>query len=352
MGRKKHGGVCFLSTGSRFPVKNAQETEGATLEIVPKHDGQEEPGPGDISREMPEIFSEDDIDAVQTLYDIFHGDIRDIPLLTAEEEKELSRRIWEEDDKEAFDRFVLSNLRLVIACAKKVRDRMGDQSILSFMDLIQEGVMGLMTAVEKFDYRRNTRFSTYGIPWIYQRIKMSLLQHRYGMSIPGFASTSVHSMSRHIQAYRKGKIGDIPDNIDVGRIRDLANIVSSMISILTDQDDDRTGGGYSLNPEKVCNDHFWDPWDLPGGTRCDEEVENGIFCENITAILESTLTEEEYGILCRRFGIGEFNSPRRLSDIAKEYGKSAEHVRIVLNRSIKRLRENGALKNACNSWGI
>jgi RNA polymerase primary sigma factor len=350
MGREKHGGVCFLSTGSRSPVKSTQETEGANLEIIHEDSPQERPGQGDLFQEVPEIFSDEDRDAVQTLYEIFHGDIRDIPLLTAEEEKELSKKIWEEDDKEAFDRFVLSNLRLVIACAKKVRDRMGDQSILSFMDLIQEGVMGLMTAVEKFDYRRNTRFSTYGIPWIYQRIKMSLLQHRYGMSIPGFASTSVHNMSKYIQAYRKGKIGEIPEDVDVGRIRDLANIVSSMISISTDHDEDRTCGGYSLNPERMGNDHFWDPWDLPGGTGCDEEVENIIFCENITAILESELTAEEYGILCRRFGIGGFSSPRRLSDIAAEYGKSAEHVRIVLDRSLKRLRENGALKDVCSSW--
>ncbi|HDQ93303.1 MAG TPA: sigma-70 family RNA polymerase sigma factor [Synergistetes bacterium] len=344
MGRKRRGGVCFLSPDRTYRPRQEEDVGEATLEILAGEDPVEEP---EID-EDPEC----DREVRRTIYELFHADIRDIPLLTAQEEKELSRRILDEGDKEAFDRFVMSNLRLVIACAKKVKDRMGDQSILSFMDMIQEGVMGLMTAVEKFDYRMNTRFSTYGIPWIYQRIKMALLQHRYGMSIPGFASTSVHTMSRYIQAYRKGKLGEIPEGIDVGRIRDLSNIVSSMISISTEQDEDGTGGGYSLNPERICNDHFWDPWDLPGGTGCDEEVEKGIFCENITAILESELTEEEYGILCRRFGIGGFSSPRRLSDIAAEYDKSAEHIRIVLNRSMEKLRKNGVLKDVCSSWGI
>jgi len=340
MRRNKQGGVCFLSPDRTCRPRQEDDAGEATLEVLVGEDLMAEPE----MEEDPEC----DREVRRTIYELFHADIRDIPLLSPDEEKELSRRILEEGDREAFDRFVLGNLRLVIACAKKVKDRMGSQSILSFMDMIQEGILGLMTAVGRFDYRRNTRFSTYGIPWIYQRIKMALLQHRFGMSIPGFASTSVYTMSKHIQAYRTGKMDDIPEDVDIERIRDLSHIVDVMIPIDYAEEGEQTG--YSLSPERLGYDGSSLIADSSCRERWDEEIERVLFCEEVLDIIRKELTEQEFGILSRRFGIGQFNSPEKLSDIAEAFGKSQEHIRIVVGRAMKKLKLCGALEEVCSSW--
>jgi RNA polymerase primary sigma factor len=340
MAGKKQGSVYFLAPRHRDDTPHEESPEAeATLEVV---DGEDDGVIQDLEAEAV-----DERELRRTIYELFHSDIRDIPLLTPEEERDLSRRIQEEGDKEAFDRFVLGNLRLVIACARKVKDRMGKNSILSFMDLIQEGVLGLMTAVSRFDYKRNTRFSTYGISWIYQRMKMAMLQHRHGLTIPGYACTSVHVMSEYIRSYRAGKLDDIPDDVDLERIKALSRIVGVMIPI--DYTDEGSSKGYTLSPDHLgagesalVEEPFREDWI--------EDIEEILFREEILHILQSELTEKEYVILCRRFGIGDFNAPETFSDIAESYGKSAEHIRSIVNRALKKLGKSKALAAAHVAW--
>ncbi|MFP4482565.1 MAG: sigma-70 family RNA polymerase sigma factor [Thermovirgaceae bacterium] len=340
MGRKKQGSVCFLPP--RHHDDNPQEESlqsEATLEMV---DGEDDGVIQDVEAEAV-----DERELQRTMYELFHSDIRDIPLLTPEEERELSRRILEQGDKEAFDRFVLGNLRLVIACAKKVKDRMGKNSILSFMDLIQEGVLGLMTAVSRFDYRRNTRFSTYGISWIYQRMKMAMLQNRYGLTIPGYACTSVHVMSEHIRAYLAGKLDDIPEDVDLERIKALSRIVGTMIPI--DYSDESSSKSYTLSPDRLgaCESSMADE---PLREEWVDEIEKTFFREEILQVLRAELTEKEYVILCRRFGIGAFNAPETFSDIARSCGKSSEHIRSIVTRALKKLKKSETLAEVHVAW--
>ncbi|MDN5334998.1 MAG: polymerase primary sigma factor [Synergistales bacterium] len=343
MGRKKQGSVCFLPpkrAGVDFPEESPEEE--AELDVV-------EVDVDDEERSFIEDREdeEDEGELKRTIYELFHADIKDIPLLTPEEERELSRRIQEEGDKEAFDRFVMGNLRLVIACAKKVKDRMGRYSILSFMDLIQEGVLGLMTAVSRFDYKRNTRFSTYGISWIYQRMKMAMLQHRYGLTIPGYACTSVHVMSEHIHAYRAGKFDEIPADVDMERIKALSRIVGAMIPI--DYGDDGDSTGYALSPERLAAGESFLAGE-PAGEDWMDEIEASLFREEILRVLRQELTETEYEILCRRFGAGGYNAPETLADIARSCGKSSEHVRSVVNGTLEKLKESELLARVHCSW--
>lgn len=340
MGRKKQGGVCFLPP--KKPVVDFSEespADEAVLEVVYEDDRAVLEDQGDSEEDEGELR--------RTIYELFHADIKDIPLLTPEEERELSRRIQEEGDKEAFDRFVMGNLRLVIACAKKVKDRMGRYSILSFMDLIQEGVLGLMTAVSRFDYKRNTRFSTYGISWIYQRMKMAMLQHRYGLTIPGYACTSVHVMSEHIHAYRAGKFDEIPADVDMERIKALSRIVGAMIPI--DYGDDGDSTGYALSPERLAAGESFLAGE-PVGEDWMDEIEASLFREEILRVLRQELTETEYEILCRRFGAGGYNAPETLADIARSCGKSSEHVRSVVNGTLEKLKESELLARVHCSW--
>lgn len=290
---------------------------------------------------------EQDREVQLTVYQLFHANIRNIPLLTPEEEKELSRRIQEERDPAAFQRFVLGNLRLVIACAKRVRDRIGTNSILSFMDLVQEGILGLMTAVERFDYRRNTRFSTYGIPWIYQRMKIATVQYRSGMTVPGYAGTSVHVMADYIRAYREGRLDDIPEEVDLERIKVLSRISAPVVSI--DYSDDEVSPAYTISPDKLQADI--EILDREGdGSRELGGLEDLFFREEMLAILAQELSSREFDILCRRFGIGPYNAPQTLGDIAEEYGRSSEYVRTLVKSTLKNLRNSPSLRRFCRSW--
>lgn len=337
---EKSKGICLFPSSRKVTSERGKARSISTT--VPEPDNWVE---DDILEEARGL--EEDREVQFTVYQLFHANIRHIPLLTPDEEKSLSRRILEERDAEAYQRFVLGNLRLVIACAKRVKQRMGNQSILSFMDLVQEGILGLMVAVERFDYKRNTRFSTYGIPWIYQRMKIALVQYRYGMTVPGYAGTSVHAMSDHIQAYREGRFAAIPDTVDLERVKVLARISSPVVSI--DYSEGEAAGSYTISPEKLYADI-----DLVDGRRDSGEEWNGIemtfFREEMLDVLERELSPREYDVLCRRFGLAEYGAPQTLGDIAAVYGKSSEYVRTLVKAVLERLRKNVSLEHFCEAW--
>ncbi len=341
MSRKKQGTISLLSSKERKPHEAYSSWIDTSLELQP---GKDE---GDIIEIT--VDSEEDREALKTVYELFHSQVGNIPLLTPREEKELSRRIQEEGDREAFQKFVLANLRLVIACTKKIRDRMGHQSILSFMDLVQEGILGLMIAVRRFDYKRNTRFSTYGIPWIYQCIKIALVQHRHGFSVPGYAGTSVHIMSEHIQAFKEGKLESIPKDIDLERLKALVRISASTISI--DYPEESGKGSFSLSPEKMGNSNGYMDDNSLGETFYAPPDEEQLFRQEALDLLRDKLNKKEFDVLCRRFGLGIYEC-QTLADIAKVYGKSSEHIRSIVNRSMEKIRKNPEIREFCNSWEV
>lgn len=297
-------------------------------------------------------FSEEDLDETLDYEDFFREFLGKTPLLSPEEEKRLSRRILEFNDKDAFDRFVTANLRLVVACARKLRKKYGCQSFLTFMDLVQEGVLGLMTAVARFDYRKNTRFSTYGIPWIYQRMRVAYLQHRWGFSVPGYAGISAQTHSNEIRAFRDGRTGLAEDSVRAERIRELARISQNVVSI-DSWTDSESGTAFRVDPDKQPLGEMSAPFmqaAIQEGTTT--EVENRILKESVLEALRNELSQTEYEILSRRFGLGECQSPHTLADIGAEYGKSSEFARSVLNRALKRLRNNRTLEALGEAWEI
>jgi len=343
MSRRGHGGVYLLTPKEKCFSTPSQSRLDEDLKVIELNTG--------IDNEIIEINVDikEEKDVLKTVYEMFHAEIGAIPLLTPQEEKELSRLIQEEGDKEAYQKFVLANLRLVVACAKKVKDRMGQQGILSFMDLVHEGILGLVIAVKRFDYKKNTRFSTYGIPWIYQRIKMALVQHRYGFRVPGYAGTSVHTMSDQIKAFKEGNLEAIPEDTDMERIKALARISGTTVPI--DYPEESGKGSFTISPEKVgsSSGNFSSmPMDLD---ETDSQYEENFFRENTLQILREKLTEKEYDVLCRRFGLGVYGC-QTLSDIAEIYDKSSEHIRNVIKKSMDKLRNSPDLQKFCNTWDI
>ncbi|AER65868.1 putative RNA polymerase, sigma 70 family subunit [Thermovirga lienii DSM 17291] len=335
MARVNHGGICFTLQG----YAPAQEDQAEVL------------ADGVLDLEEPVVEQDELWDLEEPLevapLDSFHVEIRKFPLLTPEEEKMLAKKIQEEGDREAFERFVLGNLRLVIACAKKAKERVGqDQSILSFMDLVQEGIIGLMIAVSRFDYKKGTRFSTYGVPWIYQRMKVALLQHRRGMSVPGYAGLSARAYAEQVRAFKSGERLELPDGVDLDRIRSLAVISDVALSI--DFADGDEQGSFSVSPEALKGNS------AVGYEETDPEevLERTFFRDEFLSLLRKELSCDEYDILCRRFGLGNYTSPHKLSDIAEAYGKSSEYIRGVVNGVIKKLKESNLLKMFCQTWGV
>jgi RNA polymerase primary sigma factor len=297
-------------------------------------------------------LSERELEGALDYEDFFREFLGRTPLLSPEEEKRLSRRILENNDKEAFDRFVTANLRLVVACARKLRKKYGCQSFLTFMDLVQEGILGLMTAVARFDYRKNTRFSTYGIPWIYQRMRVAYLQHRWGFSVPGYAGISAQIHSNEIRAFHDGKKGLTEDAVRAERIRELARISQNVVSIDSWADSD-CGTAFRVDPEKQDLGEMSVSFSQTAAQEgASGEVESRILKESVLEALRNELSQTEYEILSRRFGLGEYRSPRTLADIAAEYGKSSEFARSVLNRALNRLRGNRSLEALGKAWEI
>lgn len=278
---------------------------------------------------------------------VFFAAISKYPLLTPDEEKELSRRIREERDPEAFERFVLSNVRLALACVRDIQHRMGGNTIMDFMDLSQEAMLGLMTAVERFDHRKGTRFSTYGLYWIYQRVKRAIVSQRKGMSVPGFAGESVFAMADYIEMYNSGNIEEIPARFR-NRARDLARISSRMISYgeNPERDEEKTG---VANLEHIAAENS-----AGGGGEQARKLGEGLmeqfFASDFHAFLDEELSPYEADVLRRKFGLAPYNIPASNKEIAAVHGKSPETVRINIDALIKRLRKNKRAEKFMKSW--
>lgn len=339
-------------SGMRQVEERLLDVRGKDLELeegIPENELEELQGGG--GEEETLLLSEGEEEGLD-YEDFFREFLGKTPLLSPEEEKRLSKRILEQNDKEAFDRFVTANLRLVVSCARKLRKKYGCQSFLTFMDLVQEGILGLMTAVARFDYRKNTRFSTYGIPWIYQRMRVAYLQHRWGFSVPGYAGISALTHLNEIRAFRDGKKGFPEDPVRAERIRELARISQDVISIDSWADSD-SGTAFRIDPEKHALGETAAPrFQAAIQEGASGDVENRLLRESVLEALRNELTHTEFEILSRRFGLGECKSPRTLADIGAEYGKSSEFARSVLNRALKRLRCNRRLEKLGEAWEI
>ena len=265
---------------------------------------------------------------LQEAFTYFKKEIGRYPLLTPEEEGRLAR-LKAQGDQEARDRLIFSNLRLVVAVVSRIVFLMGQNSILGFMDLIQEGVVGLIVAVDRFDHNYGTRFSTYGVPWIYQSVKVALLKHRHGITVPGMAGNALYYMKGYIEDYRSGR--DIPDKY-FKRVRDLSRLVLTPLSMYEAAEDE----------DSNCLDLSWAVFDF--GEDIDGQINRKVMCERLMSVLEEELDEQDLDIIKRRFGLEPYSFPLMLEDIAKAYGKSMEYVRKRLDTLLQSLRRNSRLR--------
>ncbi len=262
-------------------------------------------------------------------------EIRKSPLLTFEDEQELGKRIAE-GDQEARTQMIEANLRLVVAIAKKYVNRG-----LSFSDIIAEGNLGLIRAVEKFDYRKGFKLSTYASWWIKQYIERAFVNQLSTIRLPVHVAEIVNQYKRTVtqltqELEREPTIEEIAEKmgLKVEKVRNISQVVRetfSLDTIIGDKDEDTL--------EDVLKDS--------AAVLPDSYSENIRRRDYINEWL-SKLSECERRVIEQRFGLND-GEPKTLDCIGKEYKITRERVRQIENKALNKLRnitkeENVALE--------
>jgi len=276
-----------------------------------------------------ESLPEAKLDAVQT----YLREIGQYPPLSAEEEKELAKRI-EKGDKEAKKRLIEANLRLVVSIAKKY---IGRSSHLSLLDLIQEGNLGLFRAVEKFDWRKGYKFSTYATWWIRQAISRALADQARTVRIPVHM---VELLSKYNQVKRKltQELGRDPTpeeiasemGIEPEKIYHLMKISQASVSLETPVGEDEED---SILAEFIADEKSPPP---------SMEAARALLRERLKEILKD-LSPREQKIISMRFGL-EGQKSHTLEEVGKEFGVTRERIRQIEAKALEKIRQHQALK--------
>jgi RNA polymerase primary sigma factor len=255
---------------------------------------------------------------------LFLKDIGRVDLLTAAQEVELAKRI-ERGDHAAKQQMVQANLRLVVSIAKKYRNQG-----LPFLDLIQEGTIGLVRAAEKFDHRKGFKFSTYATWWIRQAVARALADKARTIRMPVHV---VEKLNKIVRAERKlrAELGREPSSLEIGLELDLgAEEVEGI----------RRSAQTPVSLEKPVGDadesefgHFLTDENLP---LPDEAAEVIMRKETLAKILH-TLSSRERQVLELRYGL-DGRHPRTLDEVGRTFNVTRERIRQIENQSLKKLR--------------
>jgi RNA polymerase primary sigma factor len=253
---------------------------------------------------------------------LFLRDIRRHPLLSAEEEVELAKRI-ERGDLEAKERMVNSNLRLVVSLAKKYQ---GHE--LSLLDLIQEGILGLIRAAEKFDWRKGYKFSTYATFWIRQAIQRGLANQGRTIRIPVHIGQRERKIAR-VERELAVKLERAPTDEEVAQAADitLRELEETRDAARTVTSLDRPVGE---NEDTALGDLFASEEPEPS-----EEAEIALREEAVRNALEN-LSDQERRVIQLRYGINGDN-PTPLREAGRQLGISPERVRRIEHKALERL---------------
>ena len=298
-----------------------------------------------IYKALPEagiqIFDEDERDRElfeQALSDIglddpvkmYLKDIGRVPLLSGEEEIELARRM-QEGDEAAKRRLSEANLRLVVSIAKRYVGRG-----MLFLDLIQEGNLGLMKAVEKFDYQKGFKFSTYATWWIRQSITRAIADQARTIRIPVHMVETINRLTRasRLLLQEKGR-EPTPEElaeemgIDEARVREIQKIAQDPVSLETPigEEEDSHLGDF-IEDDKT---------QTPG-----ESVAFIMLKEQLLNVLD-TLTPREEKVLRLRYGIDD-GKPRTLEEVGREFNVTRERIRQIEAKALRKLRHPSRYK--------
>ena len=291
----------------------------------------------DFIADMKKKYALDDVmvsDTQMQLNDpvkMYLKEIGRVPLLKPEDEPAIAKRI-EEGDEEAKNLLISANLRLVVSIAKKYVGRG-----MQFLDLIQEGNMGLVKAVEKFDYTKGFKFSTYATWWIRQAITRAIADQARTIRIPVHMVETINKLSR-VQRQLLQELGREPtaeeisermDGFTPEKVREIQKVALEPVSLETpvgDEDDS----------------HLGDFLEDKGAVSPDSYANNQLLKEELDIVL-SDLTEREEKVLRLRFGLVD-GQTRTLEEVGKEFNVTRERIRQIEAKAIRKLKAPGRSK--------
>ena len=277
----------------------------------------------DLEKELEELTGLEEI-SINDPVRMYLKEIGRIPLLKREEEITLAQKT-EAGDKRAKDKLTQSNLRLVVSIAKKYMGRG-----MSFLDLIQEGNKGLIRAVEKYDWTKGFKFSTYATWWIRQAITRAIADQARTIRIPVHM---VETINKLIRTQRKlmQDLGREPTDEEVGkelelspeRVREILKISQKTTSLETPIGDDED----SLLGDFIADEGQISPY---------EATTKQLMLENVEEVL-ATLTDREAKVLKMRFGLHGAKA-LTLEEVGREFGVTRERIRQIESKALRKLR--------------
>ena len=255
---------------------------------------------------------------------VYLKEIGSVPLLTAEEEIELAVRIAEDDPK-AKKRLAEANLRLVVSIAKRYVGRG-----MQFLDLIQEGNLGLIKAVDKFDYTKGFKFSTYATWWIRQAITRAIADQARTIRIPVHMVETINKVKKTNSQllHKNGRDPTAEEiasemNVSVEKVREILRVAQEPVSLETpigEEEDSHLG-------DFIPDDEALAPADAASALLLKEQL----------ASVLSTLTSREAKVLSLRFGL-EDGRPRTLEEVGKVFDVTRERIRQIEAKALRKLR--------------
>lgn len=271
--------------------------------------------------ELKEIISNVKVDDPVKMY---LKDIGQVQLLTSEQEVELAKRILQGDQR-AKEELTERNLKLVVSIAKKYLNRN-----MQFLDLIQEGNLGLLKAVEKFDYTKGFRFSTYATWWIRQAITRAIADQGRTIRVPVHMVETINKLSR-VSKQLMQELGRDPTNAEIAermgiseqRVCEIQKISQDPVSLespVGEEEESKIG-------DFVEDDSFKSPA---------ESAAQDILRTQLLLVIE-TLTPREQKVIRLRYGLDD-NHPRTLEEVGKEFNVTRERIRQIEAKALRKLR--------------